>query len=191
MASELRVDRILPVDGASTGGGGGIVQVVTGVLSTHYTATGAAGDNYWVYPGLAATITPKKATNNILIQVSMYIGHDSNGYQQEYQVMVNDGSGNQAISGIIGTGGPYGVTGRINMYSADADGYTQYRMATLGGQHMHKNIQSTNALTYKVRLKGYSSQATVYVNRSRATQSSGTNYDGCPQSTITLMEVCA
>ena len=190
MSSELRVDRILPVDGVSTGAGGGIVQVVTGVLSTHYTATGAAGDNYWVYPGLNATITPKKATNNILIQVSMYIGQDASGYQQEYQVMVNDGSGNQAISGIIGTNS-YGVTGRINMYSEDGSSYTQYRMDTLGGQHMHKNIQSTNALTYKVRVKGYSSQPTVYINRSRSTQSGGNDYDGCPQSTITLMEVCA
>ena len=28
MASQLRVDKILPVDGAPTGGGGGIIQVV-------------------------------------------------------------------------------------------------------------------------------------------------------------------
>ena len=28
MASKLRVDSILPVDGAPTGGGGGIIQVV-------------------------------------------------------------------------------------------------------------------------------------------------------------------
>ena len=29
MASELRVDRIVPVDGVPTGGGGGIIQVVS------------------------------------------------------------------------------------------------------------------------------------------------------------------
>ena len=28
MSSQLRVDKILPVDGAPTGGGGGIIQVV-------------------------------------------------------------------------------------------------------------------------------------------------------------------
>ena len=40
MASQLRVDKILPVDGAPTGGGGGIIQVV------HSTATGENSQGY-------------------------------------------------------------------------------------------------------------------------------------------------
>ena len=34
MASKLRVDSILPVDGAPTSGGGGIIQVVSTTLTT-------------------------------------------------------------------------------------------------------------------------------------------------------------
>ena len=40
MSSQLRVDKILPVDGAPTGGGGGIIQVVSGdqkeLIQDHY-----------------------------------------------------------------------------------------------------------------------------------------------------------
>ena len=34
MASQLRVDKIVPVDGAPTGGGGGIIQIVQATLDT-------------------------------------------------------------------------------------------------------------------------------------------------------------
>ena len=43
MSSQLRVDKILPVDGAPTGGGGGIIQVVsttvTAATFTHNSET--------------------------------------------------------------------------------------------------------------------------------------------------------
>ena len=39
MSSQLRVDKILPVDGAPTGGGGGIIQVVQATLDTKTSTT--------------------------------------------------------------------------------------------------------------------------------------------------------
>ena len=36
MASQLRVDSIVPVDGVPTGGGGGIVQVKTVTMTSAY-----------------------------------------------------------------------------------------------------------------------------------------------------------
>ena len=65
MASKLRVDSILPVDGAPTGGGGGIIQVVTGSSSTRVTAPTNTGSYYNSY--VNATITPKFSTSKILI----------------------------------------------------------------------------------------------------------------------------
>ena len=39
MSSELRVDKIVPVDGVPTGGGGGIIQVVSVTKTDPYSST--------------------------------------------------------------------------------------------------------------------------------------------------------
>ena len=78
MSSELRVDKIVPVDGVPTGGGGGIVQVLqiehatsvqytsgsytSGVLNNQGNATG----NYSI------TITPKFNTSKILVSFNCH-----------------------------------------------------------------------------------------------------------------------
>ena len=65
MASQLRVDKIVPVDGVPTGGGGGIIQMVTGSSTTRLTAPTNTGSYYNTY--VNATITPKFNTSKILI----------------------------------------------------------------------------------------------------------------------------
>ena len=65
MTSELRVDRIIPVDGIPTGGGGGIIQIVTGGSNTRLTVPTNTGQYYNSY--VNATITPKFNTSKILI----------------------------------------------------------------------------------------------------------------------------
>ena len=72
MSSQLRVDKILPVDGAPTGGGGGIVQVKQFTLTN--TANGgflleSSSSSFTATPLLLA-ITPKFSTSKILINVS-------------------------------------------------------------------------------------------------------------------------
>ena len=62
MSSELRVDRILPVDGAPTSGGGSIIQVVQGTFGGQFSTTSTS----LVDQGLTATITPKFSTSKIL-----------------------------------------------------------------------------------------------------------------------------
>ena len=62
MSSELRVDRILPVDGAPTGGGGSIIQVVQGTFGGQFSTTSTS----LVDQGLTATITPKFSTSKII-----------------------------------------------------------------------------------------------------------------------------
>ena len=66
MVSKLRVDHIVPLNGIPTGGGGGIVQIVSQTSSTQATSTSTS----WSSTGLEATITPKFSTSKILIQVS-------------------------------------------------------------------------------------------------------------------------
>ena len=64
MSSELRVDKIIPTSGVPTGGGGGVIQVVSFTTQTQVTAN--AGTTF-VDTGVTATITPKFATSKILI----------------------------------------------------------------------------------------------------------------------------
>jgi len=80
MASKLRVDSIMPVDGVTTTGGGGITQITMGRTNnrTENTSTSFNATN------LEATITPKFSTSKIYIQVS----GDAN---------TNQGSGSETI----------------------------------------------------------------------------------------------
>ena len=71
MSSELRVDKIVPVDGVPTGGGGGIIQVVQTIKKDQFTTANTTG-NYTDLTGLNVTITPKFNTSKILIECSIY-----------------------------------------------------------------------------------------------------------------------
>ena len=55
MASELRVDKIIPTSGVPATGGGGVVQVVHGTKTGEVTITTTTFQD----TGLTATITPK------------------------------------------------------------------------------------------------------------------------------------
>lgn len=73
MASELRVDRIIPVNGVPTGGGGGIIQIVQGTTTSRATISSSTFTN----TNLSASITPTSASNKILIQVHTSVYVDS------------------------------------------------------------------------------------------------------------------
>ena len=71
MSSELRVDKIVPVDGlASDSGnnryGGGIIQVIQSYGNGAETATSSTS---YVATGTAAIITPKFSTSKIMVEV--------------------------------------------------------------------------------------------------------------------------
>ena len=77
MASQLRVDKILPVDGAPTSGGGGIIQVVSATKTDTFSATA----NQTVdITGLSVTITPKFSSSKILINYNITAGITEGGY---------------------------------------------------------------------------------------------------------------
>ena len=68
MASELRVDKIVPTTGVPTGGGGGIVQV----QYTNRTSVGAwdLATNTETGIIMSVNITPKFSTSKIFLMVS-------------------------------------------------------------------------------------------------------------------------
>ena len=82
MASELRVDKINPVDGVSTDSGnnrygGGIIQVVQSYGNGAETQTSSTS---YVATGTAATITPKFSTSKIMVEV---MGGTCSPYQNQ------------------------------------------------------------------------------------------------------------
>ena len=78
MASELRVDKIVPVDGVPTGGGGGVIQVVTATKTDAFTTTTVVNSTSDV-TGLSINITPKFATSKIMIcsMISAFVAKTS------------------------------------------------------------------------------------------------------------------
>ena len=66
MASELRVDKIIPTTGVPTGGGGGIIQVLQGSTNNRVETSSQS----FVATNLGATITPKFSTSKIFVMVS-------------------------------------------------------------------------------------------------------------------------
>jgi hypothetical protein len=176
MTSQIRVDSIVPTTGVPTGGGGGIVQVVSNTKTDTASVSGLTfGD-----VGLSATITPKSSSNKILILVQANIG-SSVGYSMKARLMrdstaihIGDADGNRprATTEVSQT---YGNT---ITYNAD-----QANMIFLDSP------ATTSQVTYKIQMASYSSYI-VYINRNGADLDTS-SYDASTASSITLMEVSA
>ena len=75
MASKLRVDSILPVDGAPTNGGGGIIQVKQTVKTDTFSTL---SETFTDVTGLSVSITPKFSTSKIMVSYSGCGGSGTN-----------------------------------------------------------------------------------------------------------------
>ena len=75
MSSELRVDKIIPVDGVPTGGGGGVIQVVEAATTTEATITNTTASSPTQI--FSATITPKFSTSKIRIELNIFAYHEN------------------------------------------------------------------------------------------------------------------
>ena len=165
MASELRVDKIIPTTGAPTGGGGGIIQVKQTVDSTANQQI--TGTTYADAGSLNVSITPKFSSSKILIMATTNI-----------QAFRN----NQEVSGGL----------RLLRDSTEIIEYP-YAFVLESGTSTNGRIfyntnhaatyldspNTTSAVTYKVQLKVY---GTSNGNRLSYNQNSS-------KSTILVMEV--
>ena len=149
MASELRVDKIIPVDGVASNQMGGVIQYVQAThtamtqrfstTSTSYTAS-----NYVV------TITPKTSSSKILIcaNLSSHANNDGYIYVRVYNV----------------TAGRYvnsegGVTNNA-MYESALGGKSQWGMLPIEAVDIPN---STSAQTYKLYLRSSSGSVSAIV----------------------------
>ena len=176
MSSQLRVDKILPVDGAPTGGGGGIIQMVMAESDTQADTTSTS----YVDSNLSATITPKFSTSKILIMVTIG-GWDSNGQNQRGALRLqrdntaifintqNTGAQTSATVGMLGQNSNNIDQGGISIVYMDSP-------------------STTSAVTYKIGSATEGSY-TTYINRSAGNASSSSVFKAA--SSMTLMEVSA
>ena len=109
MASELRVDKIVPTDGVPTGGGGGIVQVKQVIHSVAlefnqnaYHAGTSSGGNF------AITITPKFSTSKILVSMNSFIDLNA-ANQRMYLTFYRSIGGGTASNVLTGSGAGRGL----------------------------------------------------------------------------------
>ena len=175
MASKLRVNSILPVDGAPTGGGGGIIQVV------HSTATGETSQGYssggsqstaLTDTGLSATITPKFSTSKVLVLVhqSMHIENGNDNVQFQVNMLLRDGSNNV----LHGSTEYNGLRWK--------NGYAASDIYSLNFLH---SPSTTSAFTYKMTMNYH------YMSSGTGTLRAQQDAQGNTQSEMTLMEVSA
>ena len=170
MASKLRVDSILPVDGAPTNGGGGIIQVVH--ASTQTGASEGFSQTRFVDTGLSASITPKFSTSKILVTgyISFYAHNTGGNGSAEWNFAVCDSSNNV----LDGT-------------TTNQEGYRFNELYAQGGKHTINFLHSpstTSAFTYKIRMNAHTANTSgaLYAQ----INSTGNNI-----SRLTLMEVSA
>ena len=173
MTSELRVDKIIPTTGAPTDGGGGIIQVKMGTLTSKFNTASSS----MVDCGLSVTITPKFNTSKILVQVSLGSLSNNERYKRAFMNIVR-GSTN-VIVGDAATGEE--VTAAVCPRSADSN-HSQIPVSFM----VLDSPATTSAITYKVQIsRGPDATGTVHLNSSP----DGDSNNGNTASTIVVMEV--
>ncbi len=177
MASELRVDRIIPVDGVPSGGGGGIIQVKQSVLTSAAYQNINAGANY-DWSNLTCTITPTRSDSKIMITSMLsLVGESSHPF---YVKIKRNGSYISAARGDA-SGSRELVTTGIPTQSND------YTLGNAFVQYLDSPA-STSAQTYMFTIShGSNAQRAIYINK---TDNDLNNYQYTRGiSTMTLMEI--
>ena len=172
MSSELRVDKIIPTGGAPTGGGGGVIQIVSFTTQTKVTAN--AGTTF-VDTGVTATITPKFATSKILILAYHSVTFSNfagNGDTGGWSVRLLRGST------VIKNGSTNGSDHYISVPSESS--YIVFNDPDF--QQHFDSPNTTSAVTYKTQVNESNSEINVKINGNQ-----NSNVD----SSMILMEVSA
>ena len=173
MASQLRVDKILPVDGAPSGGGGGIIQVVHSSATAEVSQSNSGTtQNTLTDTGLSATITPKFSTSKVLVLVhqTYQIDNGSNDVQFQINMLLRDGSNNVLHGGT----GFNALRWKNGIAASD--------IYSLNFLH---SPNTTSAFTYKMTMNYY------YMSSGSGTLRAQQDAQANTQSEMTLMEVSA
>ena len=160
MASELRVDRIIPVSGVPTGGAGGIIQMKHDVVTSQVAVT----TQTWTDIGNSVTITPKSTTNYFYVFFEGQFNMTTAGPQGYGLNIYKDGV---AVTTSPNDGG--------NPYDYYKDETRLYNRAC---KMYFAQCGTTSAVTFTVKFRPYGSSETIY-----------SCYSGETQQNLIVMEV--
>ena len=154
MASELRVDKIIPTAGVPTGGGGGIIQIVQASTTSRI----ATGSNTFQATNLSATITPRFSTSKIYIT----LGGDANNngtanylYMTYYRSIGGGTFTNLAPNGFNDSNSADQNYGFAMIYGANSRIHVPVAMPYLDSPN------TTQSVEYKVYIRMQSGTGTV------------------------------
>ena len=173
MASQLRVDKIVPVDGAPTGGGGGIIQIVQATLDTKTSTTSTS----YTDTGLSVSITPKFSTSKILIRYNINVSINTDSNIAFFQIV----RGSTAVGN--GTQG----SSRTKCHTALRGQHSDTNPHGVTSGEFLDSPSTTSATNYKIQY--HVDGNTCFINK--ATGDSDSAAHPSPLSTLTLMEVSA
>ena len=177
MTSQLRVNKILPVDGAPTGGGGGIIQVKQ-TFKTDVTTISANG-SFQDISGLSVSITPKFSTSKIMVMFMVSVGVGAVGATHGIRIMRD--------STAVGIADASSSRGRATVGEFTAHSNTT-NSQVMANSIFIDSPSTTSATTYKLQHVAANGQ-TAYINRSGEFLDSADHPVGT--SHITVMELSA
>ena len=164
MASELRVDKIIPTAGVPTGGGGGIVQTIIGTDNREQINFTTDSETTL----MTATITPKSTSSKILVIVTCAGVGAQSGTVWRMRIYRTVGGSRTDLPAIADY---------VNLQGSNGD--THYPCTS-----QIDSPSTTNAVTYTVSGERRSGSGTAYFNHQ------GGHSDEA-ESNIVLMEVSA
>ena len=179
MASQLRVDKIVPVDGAPSGGGGGIIQVQSATITNTFEND---SETFADVTGVTVTLTPKFNTSKMLIMYNGCAGMESTNRMGHIRIV-------RVVGGTTTTDSYVGdASGNRARASSTVAGSQNYFMESFSGTFMDSPA-TTSAVTYKMQVaagdQGYK------VNIGKDDEGSDEYSRGRVPTSITVMEVSA
>ena len=172
MSSELRVDKIVPIDGVPSGGAGGIIQMKQALKTDAFSTSSTS---FVDITGLSVTLTPKFSTSKFLVTYHVTVGH--NTQTQNTIQLVRQVSGSDTVINPVA----YNQGTSIQYFGSSNAGWDRGVMA----YQIIDSPGTASAVNYRLRTYIYSSSVIQYINRCHnSSNNTGT-------SVLTVMEVSA
>ena len=172
MSSELRVDKIVPIDGVPADGAGGIIQMKQALKTDAFSTSSTS---FVDITGLSVTLTPKFSTSKFLVTYHVTVGHNTQT-QNTIQLVRQVGGSDTVINPVA-----YNQGTSLQFFGSSNAGWDRGVMA----YQIIDSPATASAVNYRLRTYIYSNSVIQYVNRCHnSSNNTGT-------SVLTVMEISA
>ena len=179
-SATLHTNRIIPVGGVPSGGGGGVIQIVeVGHTSEHTITQTNASSPQQIF---SATITPKFSTSKIRIELNIFAYHQN--YHDGY-VGLFRGSASTVITGT--SQGSYSDVSSIMVRQGTFEDQSSDYQCNPTYYSYLDTAGTTSAITYNIKGLTSNSSYPTYINRALSRSQSSSSFPKL-RSTLTLTE---